>query len=311
MVGKQYERGGITKDGAKMVHAVATAQVPKLTVIIGASHGAGNYAMCGRSYGPRFLFTWPNARISVMGGEQAAATLLAVKRQQLAAQGEALTAEAEAALTAPILAKYEEESNASYATARLWDDGIIDPLETRDVLGLGLRVLDPVAPHLVVDAGAVDAEPLGGLALVAAREPQGLRDGELLDLLERQVRRDERPLVVARAVDLRWQILGPELLTLAEHDGALDGVLELTHVAGPGIADQHLLRLVGDARHRGVLARGVLAEKVHGQHLDVVHALAQRRHAEQDDVQPVVQVLAQHAFLERLLQVAVGGRDDV
>src|SRR5216117_1500554 len=140
MVGKQYEQGGITKDGAKMVHAVATAQVPKLTVMIGASHGAGNYAMCGRSYGPRFLFSWPNARISVMGGEQAAMTLLAVKREQLRAQGKTLTPEEEAALTAPILAKYEEESSAYYGSARLWDDGIIDPADTRDVLGLALAV---------------------------------------------------------------------------------------------------------------------------------------------------------------------------
>ncbi len=140
MVGKQYEHGGITKDGAKMVHAVATAQVPKLTVMIGASHGAGNYAMCGRSYGPRFLFSWPNARISVMGGEQAAMTLLAVKREQLRAQGKTLTPEEEAALTAPILAKYEEESSAYYGSARLWDDGIIDPVDTRDVLGLALAV---------------------------------------------------------------------------------------------------------------------------------------------------------------------------
>jgi 3-methylcrotonyl-CoA carboxylase beta subunit len=132
--------GGITKDGAKMVHAVATAQVPKLTVMIGASHGAGNYAMCGRSYSPRLLFCWPNARISVMGGEQAAATLLSVKRQQLQAQVKTLGAEEEAALTAPILAKYEEESSALYASARLWDDGIIDPVDTRDVLGLALAV---------------------------------------------------------------------------------------------------------------------------------------------------------------------------
>jgi acetyl-CoA carboxylase carboxyltransferase component len=144
MVGKRYEHGGITKDGAKMVHAVATAQVPKLTVIIGASHGAGNYAMCGRAYGPRLLFTWPNARISVMGGEQAAATLLSVKRDQLRARGEALSAEEEAALTAPILAKYDEESSARYASARLWDDGIIDPADTRDVLGLGLAVVHRV-----------------------------------------------------------------------------------------------------------------------------------------------------------------------
>jgi len=126
MVGKQAEHGGITKDGAKMVHAVATAQVPKLTVIVGASHGAGNYAMCGRSYGPRFLFTWPNARISVMGGEQAAATLLSVKRDQLRAQGKALEPDEEAALTAPILAAYDAESSALSRPARLWDDGIID-----------------------------------------------------------------------------------------------------------------------------------------------------------------------------------------
>ncbi len=141
IVGKRYEHGGITKDGAKMVHAVATAQVPKLTVIVGASHGAGNYAMCGRAYGPRFLFTWPNARISVMGGEQAAQTLVSVKREQLRKQGKTMTAEDEAALAAPILATYEEESSALYATARLWDDGIIDPVDTRDLLGLALAVV--------------------------------------------------------------------------------------------------------------------------------------------------------------------------
>jgi acetyl-CoA carboxylase carboxyltransferase component len=148
MVGKQAEHGGITKDGAKMVHAVATAQVPKLTVIVGASHGAGNYAMCGRSYGPRLLFTWPNARISVMGGEQAAATLLSVKRDQLRAQGQTLEPAAEAALTAPILAAYDAESSALFATARLWDDGIIDPVDTRDVLGLALAVAlrTPIPP---------------------------------------------------------------------------------------------------------------------------------------------------------------------
>jgi acetyl-CoA carboxylase carboxyltransferase component len=124
-----------------MVHAVATAQVPKLTVMIGASHGAGNYAMCGRSYSPRLLFSWPNARISVMGGEQAAMTLLSVKREQLRAQGKALSPDEEAALTAPILAKYEDESSAYYGSARLWDDGIIDPVDTRMVLGLTLAVV--------------------------------------------------------------------------------------------------------------------------------------------------------------------------
>ena len=148
MVGKRYEHGGITKDGAKMVHAVATAQVPKLTVIVGASHGAGNYAMCGRSYSPRFLFTWPNARISVMGGEQAAQTLVSVKRDQLRAQGEELTPEVEAFIREPVLATYDRESSAYFGSARLWDDGIIDPTDTRDVLGLTLAVVHrvPIGP---------------------------------------------------------------------------------------------------------------------------------------------------------------------
>ncbi len=140
MVGKKYEQGGIAKDGAKMVHAVATANVPKLTVVVGASNGAGNYGMCGRAYSPRFLFMWPNSRISVMGGEQAASTLLTVKLQQLEARGETMTAEQQQQLTAPVLAKYETESSAYYSTARLWDDGILDPVDTRDVLGLTLAV---------------------------------------------------------------------------------------------------------------------------------------------------------------------------
>ncbi len=140
IVGKAYEHGGITKDGAKMVHAVANAQVPKFTVIIGASHGAGNYSMCGRAYGPRLLFLWPNARISVMGGEQAAQTLLAVKMEQLRARGQTMTEVEQRALVEPVLAKYEEESSPYYATARLWDDGILDPVQTRDVLGLGISM---------------------------------------------------------------------------------------------------------------------------------------------------------------------------
>jgi acetyl-CoA carboxylase carboxyltransferase component len=144
MVGKRYEHGGITKDGAKMVHAVATAQVPKLTVMVGASHGAGNYAMCGRAYSPRFLFSWPNARISVMGGEQAAQTLVAVKREQLRAQGEEITPEIEAAISGPVLAAYDHESSAYFGSARLWDDGIIDPADTRDVLGMCLAVVHRV-----------------------------------------------------------------------------------------------------------------------------------------------------------------------
>ena len=138
IVGKQYEQGGIAKDGAKMVHAVSTTAVPKLTVLIGASHGAGNYGMCGRAYQPRFLFTWPNSRISVMGGEQAASTLLTVKREQLAARGGKLSESEERELADPVRAKYEREGSAYYASARLWDDGILDLTQTRDALGLAL-----------------------------------------------------------------------------------------------------------------------------------------------------------------------------
>jgi acetyl-CoA carboxylase carboxyltransferase component len=141
MVGQDYENGGIAKDGAKMVHAVANANVPKLTVIIGGSFGAGNYAMCGRAYGPRFLWMWPNARISVMGGEQAANVLLTVKQEQLARQSQPpMSDEDQVAFKQPILDKYEREGRPYYATARLWDDGIIDPTETRQVLGLALAV---------------------------------------------------------------------------------------------------------------------------------------------------------------------------
>ncbi|MBI2568041.1 MAG: methylcrotonoyl-CoA carboxylase [Candidatus Schekmanbacteria bacterium] len=138
MVGRRYEEGGITKDGAKMVQAVATAAVPKITIIIGASHGAGNYAMCGRGYKPRFLFTWPGSRISVMGAEQAAQVLVTVKREQLARSGKALTAKEEEEIRRPILEKYEREGSPYYATARLWDDGICDPGETRTVVALAL-----------------------------------------------------------------------------------------------------------------------------------------------------------------------------
>ncbi|MCO6438038.1 MAG: methylcrotonoyl-CoA carboxylase [Phycisphaerae bacterium] len=139
MVGKQFERGGIAKDGAKMVAAVANAAVPKFTVIIGGSYGAGNYGMCGRAYQPRFLWMWPNARISVMGGEQAASVLLTVKRDQLAASGaKAMTPEQEEEFKRPTLEKYERESSAYYSTARLWDDGIIDPADTRMVLALSI-----------------------------------------------------------------------------------------------------------------------------------------------------------------------------
>ena len=138
MVGRKYEAGGIAKDGAKMVSAVATANVPKFTVIIAGSFGAGNYGMCGRAYEPRQLWMWPNARISVMGGEQAANVLLTVKRDQLWRKGVELTKEEEKKITEPILKKYESEGNPYYSTARIWDDGIIDPVDTRLVLGLGI-----------------------------------------------------------------------------------------------------------------------------------------------------------------------------
>jgi 3-methylcrotonyl-CoA carboxylase beta subunit/propionyl-CoA carboxylase len=139
MVGRAYEAGGIAKDGAKLVHAVANANVPKFTVIIGGSFGAGNYGMCGRAYGPRFLWMWPNARISVMGGEQAANVLLTVKQEQLArSQQPPLSEHAQAEFKRPILEKYEREGSPYHSTARLWDDGILDPIETRRVIGLAL-----------------------------------------------------------------------------------------------------------------------------------------------------------------------------
>jgi 3-methylcrotonyl-CoA carboxylase beta subunit len=138
MVGRKYEAGGIAKDGAKMVTAVSCARVPKLTVIIGGSFGAGNYGMCGRAFGPRFLWMWPNARISVMGGEQAANVLAQVRRDNLERKGKRWSAEDEEAFKAPIRDQYEHQGHPYYATARLWDDGIIDPAQTRDVLGLGL-----------------------------------------------------------------------------------------------------------------------------------------------------------------------------
>ncbi|TLP70202.1 methylcrotonoyl-CoA carboxylase [Pseudomonas nitroreducens] len=138
MVGQKYEAGGIAKHGAKLVTAVACAQVPKFTVIIGGSFGAGNYGMCGRAYDPRFLWMWPNARIGVMGGEQAAGVLAQVKREQAERAGNALSAEDEAKIKAPILEQYERQGHPYYSSARLWDDGVIDPAQTRDVLGLAL-----------------------------------------------------------------------------------------------------------------------------------------------------------------------------
>ena len=138
MVGKKYEQAGIAKDGAKMVTAVACSHVPKFTVVIGGSFGAGNYAMCGRAYGARFLWMWPNARISVMGGEQAASVLATVKRDGIEASGKTWSAEEEEAFKAPIRDQYESQGHPYYASARLWDDGIIDPVDTRRVLGLAI-----------------------------------------------------------------------------------------------------------------------------------------------------------------------------
>ena len=138
MVGEKYEAGGIAKDGAKLVTAVACAEVPKFTVLIGGSFGAGNYGMCGRAFSPRFLFTWPNSRISVMGGEQAASVLATIRRDGLEARGESWAAEAETDFKAPIRERYESEGDPYFATARLWDDGVIDPAQTRDVLGLAI-----------------------------------------------------------------------------------------------------------------------------------------------------------------------------
>jgi 3-methylcrotonyl-CoA carboxylase beta subunit len=141
MVGRDAEAGGIAKDGAKMVTAVATTRVPKLSVVIGGSFGAGNYAMCGRAYSPRFLWTWPASRLSVMGGAQAASVLATVKADQLAARGDEWSAAERAAFEAPIRAQYDEQGNPYYATARLWDDGVVDPLQTRELLGLALDVV--------------------------------------------------------------------------------------------------------------------------------------------------------------------------
>ncbi len=138
MIGKKYEAGGIAKDGAKMVLAVSNASVPKFTVIIGGSFGAGNYGMCGRAYDPRFLWMWPNARISVMGGQQASDVLVTVKKDQLETKGQTLSTEDENKIRSPILKKYETEGHPYYSTARLWDDGIIDPIETRNVLALAI-----------------------------------------------------------------------------------------------------------------------------------------------------------------------------
>ena len=140
IVGKQYEHHGIAKDGAKLVHAVANADVPKFTVIVGGSYGAGNYAMCGRAYAPRLLWIWANGRISVMGGEQAASVLLTVKVKRLEEEGKKMSEAEKEKLMKPILERYEQEASPYYSTSRLWDDGILDPLETRQALALGIAM---------------------------------------------------------------------------------------------------------------------------------------------------------------------------
>jgi len=140
IVGKEYEHGGIARNGAKLVHAVANAQVPKFTVIVGGSYGAGNYGMCGRGYDPRLLWMWPGGRISVMGGEQAADVLATVRKRSMEKKGEKVSPEEFEAYRQEILAKYENEASPYYSTARIWDDGIIDPLETRTALGLGIAM---------------------------------------------------------------------------------------------------------------------------------------------------------------------------
>ena len=140
IVGKQYEHGGIAKDGAKLVHAVANARVPKFTVIVGGSYGAGNYAMCGRGYDPRLLWMWPNSRICVMGGEQAADVLLTVKMAGLKKQGKKMLKTEQAAFKKSIIERYESEATPYYSTARIWDDGILDPLDTRTALGLSIAM---------------------------------------------------------------------------------------------------------------------------------------------------------------------------
>jgi acetyl-CoA carboxylase carboxyltransferase component len=149
IVGREYEHGGIAKDGAKLVHAVANADVPKFTVIIGASNGAGNYAMCGRAYAPKLLWMWPTAKICVMGGEQAASVLVRVKVDALKKKGKTLTEEEQEEMRKPILKKYDEEGSAYYSTARIWDDGIIDPLDTRMCIALGISMAlnAPIPPH--------------------------------------------------------------------------------------------------------------------------------------------------------------------
>lgn len=146
MIGKRYENEGIAKNGAKLVTAVATAKVPKITMVVGGSYGAGNYGMCGRAYSPNFLYLWPNAKTSVMGGEQAANVLATVQRENIEGEGKTWSAEEEAKFKQPILDKYEKESHAFYSSARLWDDGIIDPVQSRKILGLSFAAASKNGP---------------------------------------------------------------------------------------------------------------------------------------------------------------------
>jgi 3-methylcrotonyl-CoA carboxylase beta subunit len=176
MVGRKYEAGGIARDGAKLVTAVATASVPKFTVVIGGSYGAGNYGMCGRAYSPRFLWMWPNARISVMGGEQASMVLSQVRRENIEARGESWPMEEEEKFRAPIRAQYESQGNPYYATARLWDDGVIDPADTRLVLGLGLSAASNASQQSLACSGCDHAALEDVPAVSHSADRQSRRD---------------------------------------------------------------------------------------------------------------------------------------
>ena len=161
MVGRKYENGGIAKDGAKLVTAVSTAPVPKITVILGGSFGAGNYGMCGRAFSPRFLYMWPNAKISVMGGEQAASVLSTIQRDQREGSGKSWSKDEEEAFKAPIRQQYEAQGSVYYSSARLWDDGVIEPASTRDVLGLSFAACLNAGPTPNALAATTSGSPNG------------------------------------------------------------------------------------------------------------------------------------------------------
>ena len=183
MVGKKYEAGGIAKDGAKLVTAVATASVPKYTIVIGGSYGAGNYGMCGRGYSPRSLWMWPNAKIAVMGGEQAATVLAIVRREALEAKGGSWSKEDEEAFKAPVRAQFDAQADPYYATARLWDDGLIDPADTRMVLALAISAGLNAPPSAAPSACSGCERPMipGPLDWLTKRRHPGNAEGVIRD----------------------------------------------------------------------------------------------------------------------------------